>query len=41
LATSDYRLYEPLNDHLKDHHYETDEAVRKLYEAGCEELERT
>jgi hypothetical protein len=41
LALSDYHLLGPLKDHLKGHHYETDEAVRKPCEAGCEELERT
>jgi hypothetical protein len=38
LTPSDYRLFVPLKNHLRGHHYETDEAVQ---EAGCEELERT
>jgi histone-lysine N-methyltransferase SETMAR len=28
LAPSDYHLFRPLKDHLKGHHYETDEAVQ-------------
>jgi hypothetical protein len=29
LAPSDYHLFEPLKDHLRSHHYETDEAVQE------------
>jgi hypothetical protein len=29
LALSDYHLFEPLKDHLRGHHYETDEAVQE------------
>jgi hypothetical protein len=41
LALSDYYLFGPLNDHLRDHHYETDEGVQKavrswLREAGTD-----
>jgi hypothetical protein len=30
LAPSDYHLFGPLKDHLRGHHYETDEAVQKV-----------
>jgi transposase len=36
-----YHFFGLLKDHLRSHHYETDEAVRKPCEAGCEELELT
>jgi hypothetical protein len=29
LVPSDYHLFEPLKDHLRVHHYETDEAVQE------------
>jgi hypothetical protein len=29
LAPSDYHLFRPLKDHLRDHHYGTDEAVQE------------
>jgi hypothetical protein len=41
LAPSDYHLFKPSKDHLRGHHYETDEAIQEAGEAGCEELERT
>jgi transposase len=41
LSPSDYHLFGPLKYNLRGHHYETEEAVRKPCEAGCEELERT
>jgi hypothetical protein len=41
LALSDYDLFGPLKHHLRGHHYETDEAVQKTCEVGCEELEWT
>jgi hypothetical protein len=40
LAPSDYRFFGPLKDHLRGHHYETDEAVQEPCVAGCEELKR-
>jgi hypothetical protein len=30
LATTDYHLFGLLKDHLRDHHYETDEAVQEV-----------
>jgi transposase len=30
LAPSDYHLFGPLKDHLRGHHYETDEAVQEM-----------
>jgi histone-lysine N-methyltransferase SETMAR len=41
LAPSDYHFFGTLKDHLRGHHYETDEAVQKTCEVGCEELEWT
>jgi hypothetical protein len=29
LVPSDYHLFVPLKDHLRGHHYETDEAVQE------------
>jgi histone-lysine N-methyltransferase SETMAR len=33
LAPSNYHLFGPLNDHLRGHHYETDEAVQEAVQS--------
>jgi len=33
LAPSDHHLFEPLKDHLRDHHYVTDEALQKAMQS--------
>jgi histone-lysine N-methyltransferase SETMAR len=35
LATTDDHLFGPLKDHLRGHHYETDEAVQEAVQRGA------